>query len=128
MPQRDAVCFSSVIAGLAQNSKPIDALSYFAVMRACGFGSTDYSVSAALEQCGAFSIYIGAIRALHFSPQQNSLMASSNDDQSGVTGPTITEVVSTQQASTIVVTTTEGDEVSDTEEFEIIFIHEIESF
>ncbi|KAI3807608.1 hypothetical protein L1987_23539 [Smallanthus sonchifolius] len=49
MPQRDAVCFSSVIVGLAQNSKPIDALSYFAEMRACGFGSTDYSVSAALR-------------------------------------------------------------------------------
>lgn len=47
--QRDAVCFSSVIVGLAQNSKPIDALSYFAEMRACGFGSTDYSVSAALR-------------------------------------------------------------------------------
>ncbi|KAI3757436.1 hypothetical protein L6452_04973 [Arctium lappa] len=49
IPERDAVCFSSVIVGLAQNSKPIDALSYFAEMRACGFGSTDYSVSAALR-------------------------------------------------------------------------------
>ncbi|KAK9072483.1 hypothetical protein SSX86_008917 [Deinandra increscens subsp. villosa] len=49
MPQRDSVCFSSVIVGLAQNSKPIDALSYFSEMRACGFGSTNYSVSAALR-------------------------------------------------------------------------------
>ncbi|CAH1446163.1 unnamed protein product [Lactuca virosa] len=49
IPDRDAVCFSSVIVGLAQNSKPIDALSYFAEMRASGFDSTDYSVSAALR-------------------------------------------------------------------------------
>ncbi|KAL7584474.1 hypothetical protein Lser_V15G43043 [Lactuca serriola] len=49
IPHRDAVCFSSVIVGLAQNSKPIDALSYFAEMRASGFDSTDYSVSAALR-------------------------------------------------------------------------------
>ncbi|KAL8199631.1 hypothetical protein R6Q57_013199 [Mikania cordata] len=49
MPQKDAVCFSSVIVGLAQNCKPIDALSYFFDMRACDFGSTDYSVSAALR-------------------------------------------------------------------------------
>ncbi|KAL8255459.1 hypothetical protein R6Q59_030536 [Mikania micrantha] len=49
MPHKDAVCFSSVIVGLAQNCKPIDALSYFSEMRACGFGSTDYSVSAALR-------------------------------------------------------------------------------
>nr|GEU39684.1 putative pentatricopeptide repeat-containing protein At5g52630 [Tanacetum cinerariifolium] len=49
MPQKDAVCFSSVIVGLAQNKKPVDALSYFAEMRSSGFGSTDYSVSAALR-------------------------------------------------------------------------------
>ncbi|GJW02799.1 putative pentatricopeptide repeat-containing protein [Tanacetum coccineum] len=49
MPQKDAVCFSSVIVGLAQNKKPVDALSYFAEMRASGFGSTDFSVSAALR-------------------------------------------------------------------------------
>ncbi|XP_071713292.1 putative pentatricopeptide repeat-containing protein At5g52630 [Rutidosis leptorrhynchoides] len=51
MPQRDAVCFSSVIVGLAQNSKPIDALCYFSEMLASGFGSTVYSVSAALRAC-----------------------------------------------------------------------------
>ncbi|KAI3509844.1 hypothetical protein L1887_25367 [Cichorium endivia] len=49
IPHSDAVCFSSIIVGLAQNSKPIEALSYFADMRASGFGSTDYSVSAALR-------------------------------------------------------------------------------
>ncbi|KAJ0778910.1 putative tetratricopeptide-like helical domain superfamily [Helianthus annuus] len=54
MPQRDPVCFSSVIVGLAQNSRLVDALLYFCEMRACGFGSTEYSVSAELallEQC-----------------------------------------------------------------------------
>ncbi|MFS7982918.1 putative tetratricopeptide-like helical domain superfamily, DYW domain-containing protein [Helianthus anomalus] len=49
MPERDSVCFSSVIVGLAQNGKSVDALSYFSEMRACGFGSTGYSVSAALR-------------------------------------------------------------------------------
>ncbi|PSR95072.1 Pentatricopeptide repeat-containing protein [Actinidia chinensis var. chinensis] len=60
IPLRDEVCYSSVIVGLAQNSRSIEALSYFADMRTCGFGSTMYSVSgglraaaelAALEQC-----------------------------------------------------------------------------
>ncbi|GKA81565.1 putative pentatricopeptide repeat-containing protein [Tanacetum coccineum] len=46
---KDAVCFSSVIVRLDQNSKPVDALSYFAEMRASGFLSTDYCVSGALR-------------------------------------------------------------------------------
>ncbi|GJX34028.1 putative pentatricopeptide repeat-containing protein [Tanacetum coccineum] len=46
---KDAVCFSSVIVHLDQNSKPVDALSYFAEMRASGFLSTDYCVSGALR-------------------------------------------------------------------------------
>ncbi|KAJ0629048.1 putative tetratricopeptide-like helical domain superfamily [Helianthus annuus] len=49
MPQRDPVCFSSVIVGLAQNSRPVDVLLCFCEMRACGFGSTEYSVLGALR-------------------------------------------------------------------------------
>lgn len=60
IPHRDEVCFASLIVGLAQNSRSVDALSYFADMRTCGVRSTMYSVSgalraaadlAALEQC-----------------------------------------------------------------------------
>lgn len=60
IPQKDEVCYSAVVVGLAQNSRPIDALSAFAGMKACDVGSTMYSVSgalraaaelAALEQC-----------------------------------------------------------------------------
>lgn len=54
------MCYSAVVVGLAQNSRPIDALSAFAGMKASRVGSTMYSVSgalraaaelAALEQC-----------------------------------------------------------------------------
>ncbi|GKA12379.1 kinesin-like protein KIN-14R, partial [Tanacetum coccineum] len=48
--------FSSIIVGLAQNSNPVDGLSYFSDMRASGFGSTDYSVSVALHA----SVELGA--------------------------------------------------------------------
>ncbi|KAK9288245.1 hypothetical protein L1049_016695 [Liquidambar formosana] len=61
IPQRDEVCYAAIIVGLAQNSRPIDALSEFADMKKCSdLGSTMYSVSgalraaaelAALEQC-----------------------------------------------------------------------------
>lgn len=47
--QLDEVCYSSVIVGLAQNSRPSEALSYFAGMRKCDLGSTMYSLSAALR-------------------------------------------------------------------------------
>lgn len=47
--ERDEVCFASIIVGLAQNTRLIEALSYFNDMRKCGVGSTMYSVSAALR-------------------------------------------------------------------------------
>lgn len=58
--QKNEVCYSSIVVGLAQNSKPFDALSYSADMRVVGFSSNEYSMSgalraaaelAALEQC-----------------------------------------------------------------------------
>ncbi|XP_022722337.1 putative pentatricopeptide repeat-containing protein At5g52630 [Durio zibethinus] len=60
MPERDEVCYAAVIVGLVQNSKPLESLSLFAVMKSCNVGSTMHSVSgalravadlAALEQC-----------------------------------------------------------------------------
>ncbi|KAI6694091.1 hypothetical protein NL676_021801 [Syzygium grande] len=60
IPERDEVCYSAVVVGLAQSSRPIDALSAFADMQCCDIGSTVHSVSgalraaselAALEQC-----------------------------------------------------------------------------
>ncbi|XWS13916.1 hypothetical protein CRYUN_Cryun36dG0079800 [Craigia yunnanensis] len=60
MPERDEVSYAAVIVGLAQNSKPLESLSLFTVMKSCNVGSTMYSVSgalravadlAALEQC-----------------------------------------------------------------------------
>ncbi|XP_060672042.1 pentatricopeptide repeat-containing protein At4g33170 [Ziziphus jujuba] len=49
IPHKDEVCYSAVVVGLAQNSRPIDALSAFVKMRACDVGSTMYSVSGALR-------------------------------------------------------------------------------
>lgn len=60
IPQRDEVCYSAAIVGLAQNSRSADAVALFAKMKSAGIGSTMYSVSgalrataeaAALEQC-----------------------------------------------------------------------------
>lgn len=60
MLERDEVCYSASIVGLAQNSRPVDALSVLAQMRRDGIRSTMYSISgalkaasemAALEQC-----------------------------------------------------------------------------
>ncbi|KAI8573974.1 hypothetical protein RHMOL_Rhmol01G0317900 [Rhododendron molle] len=60
IPKRDEVCYAAIVVGLAQNSRPDEALSYFSGMRKSGVGSTMYSVSgalsaaaglAALEQC-----------------------------------------------------------------------------
>ncbi|KAK9931262.1 hypothetical protein M0R45_018546 [Rubus argutus] len=60
IPHKDVVCYGAVIVGLAQNSRPIDALLAFADMKSCDVGSSMYSVSgalraaaelAALEQC-----------------------------------------------------------------------------
>ncbi|PON38168.1 DYW domain containing protein [Parasponia andersonii] len=56
----DEVCYAAIVVGLAQNSRPINALSAFAEMISCDVRSTMYSVSgalrsaaelAALEQC-----------------------------------------------------------------------------
>ncbi|KAL4331521.1 hypothetical protein AHAS_Ahas13G0508400 [Arachis hypogaea] len=60
IPDRDSVCYSAMIVGLAQNSRSVDALLVLADMRHRGFASTEHSVSgglraaaelAALEQC-----------------------------------------------------------------------------
>ncbi|KAL3649693.1 hypothetical protein CASFOL_006096 [Castilleja foliolosa] len=48
MPDPDEVCFSSMINGLAQNKKPVDALQCFREMRRRNMLSTFYSVSGAL--------------------------------------------------------------------------------
>lgn len=57
---RDEVCYSALVVGLAQNAQSIDALSMFREMKVCDVASTMYSVSgalraaadlAALEQC-----------------------------------------------------------------------------
>ncbi|KAL2463186.1 Pentatricopeptide repeat-containing protein [Forsythia ovata] len=48
MCERDEVCFSAMINGLARNKKPIDALRYFVEMRREGVLSNAYSVSGAL--------------------------------------------------------------------------------
>lgn len=60
IPEKDEVCYSAAIVGLAQNARSVDSLSVFAEMRSSGVGSTIYSVSgalravaelAAMEQC-----------------------------------------------------------------------------
>lgn len=57
---KDEVCYAAMVCGLAQNSRPIDALSVFAEMKCCDVETTVNSVSgalraaaglAALEQC-----------------------------------------------------------------------------
>lgn len=61
IPRRDGVCFGAIVVGLAQNSRPVEALSAFAeLVASCDAQATTYSVSgalcaaaqlAALEQC-----------------------------------------------------------------------------
>ncbi|XAR48318.1 hypothetical protein NMG60_11031089 [Bertholletia excelsa] len=76
IPQRDEVCYASIIVGLAQNSRSVDALSYFANMRTCDVGSTMHSVSgalravaelAALEQCRVIHAH-AAVTGLDLGP------------------------------------------------------------
>uniref|UniRef100_A0A7C9ECU6 DYW domain-containing protein n=1 Tax=Opuntia streptacantha TaxID=393608 RepID=A0A7C9ECU6_OPUST len=79
IPLRDEVCYSSMVVGLAQNSRPIDALGLFAKMVSENVGSTVYSVSgalnagadlAALEQCRmihAHGVVTGLVRAVYVS-------------------------------------------------------------
>ncbi|KAL5542359.1 hypothetical protein UlMin_010069 [Ulmus minor] len=55
IPQRDEVCFAALVVGLAQNSRPIDALSAFAEMKSCDVRSTLYSISAALRAAAELS-------------------------------------------------------------------------
>ncbi|MCD9643125.1 hypothetical protein HAX54_030278 [Datura stramonium] len=57
MSVRDEVCFSSMIVGFAQNSKPIDALSCFVEMRRSGVGSTMVSVSGALRAASDMAMF-----------------------------------------------------------------------
>nr|GMD65619.1 putative pentatricopeptide repeat-containing protein At5g52630 [Ipomoea batatas] len=57
MLDRDEVCFSSMVVGLAQNSRPIEALSYFAEMRRAGVASTMYSVSGALRAASEMAMF-----------------------------------------------------------------------
>uniref|UniRef100_A0A7N0UQP5 Pentatricopeptide repeat-containing protein n=1 Tax=Kalanchoe fedtschenkoi TaxID=63787 RepID=A0A7N0UQP5_KALFE len=64
MPERDPVSYSAVIVGLAQNSQPVDALSCFADMVACGVPATEYSVSAALTSVGDMAV-LEPCRILH---------------------------------------------------------------
>ncbi|CAM8883086.1 unnamed protein product [Rhodiola kirilowii] len=52
MPEKDSVCYSAVIVGLTQNSQPVEALSCFYDMVACGVLSTEHSVSAVLSAVG----------------------------------------------------------------------------
>ncbi|KAK9672952.1 hypothetical protein RND81_12G136900 [Saponaria officinalis] len=51
MPQRDEVCYSSMVVGFAQNCRPVDALAVFGEMVSRNVGSTVYSVSGALTAC-----------------------------------------------------------------------------
>ncbi|KAJ8445015.1 hypothetical protein Cgig2_029209 [Carnegiea gigantea] len=79
MPQRDEVCYSSMVVGLSQNSRPLDALGFFAKMVSENVGSTVYSVSGALiagaelavlEQCRmihAHGVVTGLVRAVYVS-------------------------------------------------------------
>ncbi|KAK6122916.1 hypothetical protein DH2020_043340 [Rehmannia glutinosa] len=48
MSDRDEVCFSAIINGLAQNKRPVDALRYFVEMKRQNVISTFYSISGAL--------------------------------------------------------------------------------
>lgn len=90
MPERDEVCYSASVVGLAQNSRPVDALSVFAEMRRGGIGSTMYSISgalkaasemAALEQC----VIIHA-HAVVTGFYQNVIVASALVDGYGKSG------------------------------------------
>ncbi|KAM1439486.1 hypothetical protein ACFX13_013043 [Malus domestica] len=56
IPQKDKVCYGAVVVGLAQNSKPIDALSAFADMKCSDVRSTMYSVSGALRATGELAV------------------------------------------------------------------------
>ncbi|KAJ6843257.1 pentatricopeptide repeat-containing protein, mitochondrial [Iris pallida] len=49
MPDRDAVCYSAVVVGLAKNRRPACSLSYFNLMLAEGVPSTMYSISGVLS-------------------------------------------------------------------------------
>ncbi|KAJ6843154.1 pentatricopeptide repeat-containing protein, mitochondrial [Iris pallida] len=49
MPDRDAVCYSAVVVGLAKNRRPTCSLSYFNLMLAEGVPSTMYSISGVLS-------------------------------------------------------------------------------
>lgn len=52
MPQREGVCFSTMIVGFAQNSRAVDALGCFGEMRTWGLSSCMYSLSGVLRAVG----------------------------------------------------------------------------
>ncbi|KAF8780067.1 hypothetical protein HU200_001718 [Digitaria exilis] len=55
VPNRDPVCYSSAIVGLAQNGKYEESLSVFAGMRSNGVDSTMYALSGALRAAAGFA-------------------------------------------------------------------------
>ncbi|OWM63272.1 hypothetical protein CDL15_Pgr022017 [Punica granatum] len=90
MLDRDEVCYSAAIVGLAQNSRPVDALSVFAEMRRGEIGSTIYSISgalraasemAAMDQCGIIHSH-----AVVTGFDQNVVVASALIDGYGKSG------------------------------------------
>ncbi|XP_027165910.1 pentatricopeptide repeat-containing protein At4g33170-like [Coffea eugenioides] len=56
MRERDAVCYASIINGLAQNRKPVQALCYFGEMRRSGVESRIQSVSGALKAVSELAV------------------------------------------------------------------------
>ncbi|KAL6272947.1 hypothetical protein ACE6H2_023639 [Prunus campanulata] len=56
IPHKDEVCYAAVIVGLAQNSRPVEALSTFADMKCSDVRSTMYSVSGALRAAGELAV------------------------------------------------------------------------
>ncbi|VFQ63301.1 unnamed protein product [Cuscuta campestris] len=64
MLDRDEVCFSSIIVGLAQNRRPVEAMSYFLEMKRCGVASTTHSVSATLRAASEMAL-LEQCRTLH---------------------------------------------------------------
>ncbi|KNA06541.1 hypothetical protein SOVF_180090 [Spinacia oleracea] len=79
MPERDEVCYSSMVVGFAQNSRPAEALALFSEMVSRNVSSTVYSVSGALgasaelatlEQCRVIhghGFVTGLIKAVYVS-------------------------------------------------------------
>ncbi|CAO2821575.1 unnamed protein product [Amaranthus hypochondriacus] len=79
MPEVDEVCYSSMVVGFSQNSRPVEALNLFSEMVSRNVRSTVYSVSGAIaastelasfEQCRVIhghGIVTGLIKAVYVS-------------------------------------------------------------